>query len=1312
MTIAIVAIAVIAYLAASDVIKISEGKLLANLPKDQQLVVSRTQIEFEKDGPIWESMLKFVSSTSVEVRSLQKPEIAKAEADKPELQEETVAPTHSVLPDSASGTKSEEVQIRRQSIRKTESNRSPPLAAEALSSATTEPTVENDAKNQEIIETSRAMSDSQSYSSGEDQDADSNLDEQFRALAWDSSTSLEEFKHELTLTNGVIISGELESIGDGNITIVGSNGLRTTIPSSKLRSESKEILIAEFGVQSQAALKSTKQGFLSTFGAVTNPFRTLDVRRCDYKTVFDYLGYNRPDYEGIRIRLRKYSELQFTHDGSKLIVCTGGNERGTSGQWSVFETETWNKEASFSASFHCLGDFDVSPNGTYIAICGIDAGLFETNTGKALARFAELDTRRLSRVDGRLALWDHIQVSEKGQVGLKGHRKFRIYPSAAVDAHSYWTISAPGHVNVTEGIAAISFARQVMIENGGSFAKLPDSSYSFSGESARDAVSFRDLSMSRSLPDVGGRWWIPDLVLEGGVAVGFQANNVYVAPLENLEGLTKLEGHFSNLLAMDLTPDGHVVIAGGLDSHMSVWSSLDGRLIGKVDLSGLANPIVMDCAISPDLKWIAARLGDGAVHIWKLTASSSRSFAHDQDSNRDSETKTLTAFIDQAATEAISSEDLLAVRQARDRLVSQNTEKVCGASALEVLEPIVEGMDRRFAPSAVISDTAYQLAIDAVLNGAPLSTIIKQQNEVLDAANLHRIEEDYERGETEVLIRSLRLPDGHKELIDFFFTNDGRTVVALQERAITLLDATSLAVKAQTHFENGELISGVWNNWTQCILVVVEETSRTSQHNYSVWRYNDGVFARFARFPPGAHPVLHGGESIEFMVDGEYLVVDSPKRSNNISTWRLEKDWLVPVSGLTSSSEVLKNKLHPVNQRRADELWNISVEEVRGAQPCNESSLFTLTEAGQWKLTGKTRMLRPSETGVYSALAQTFITRLDRSKMFFWNTKTGDVRGIDLQQALGVDPIGLGFLLHEGRIYAQPGREKGGSSGKHILAILDVCSGTPLTKVRLPKDAEHYRWSFAVSPQSRHLIYRPSDDDCTLISLELPNIAQRDHLQCLAEYMAAKEAKGTAKLQSYFEYWNGRALFDSSRSAVAEAEWLVASRTNTIDALEEYYAKHSNGTWTKHALHQLISLGKESKFPGTRIAEWSLDLLSLTNEKGSIASILTSFNSDDQRALCKYISSKSGPQWSGFQSQAAVRIEGMDFEAAKNTATLEAKKQALRGFLEQYPRSMYREEIENFFFDTEAKPGDFRVLADFQSDQGPAAPNVAPPNHF
>jgi len=77
----------------------------------------------------------------------------------------------------------------------------------------------------------------------------------------------------------------------------------------------------------------------------------------------------------------------------------------------------------------------------------------------------------------------------------------------------------------------------------------------------------------------------------------------------------ELSGRPASLGAVDASPDGRWIVAGGLDKTARFWDARNGGLTGLV-LSHEGN--VTDITFSPDGRWVLSVTDDGKARLWSV----------------------------------------------------------------------------------------------------------------------------------------------------------------------------------------------------------------------------------------------------------------------------------------------------------------------------------------------------------------------------------------------------------------------------------------------------------------------------------------------------------------------------------------------------------------------------------------------------------------------------------------------------------------------------------------------------------------------
>jgi WD40 repeat protein/DNA-directed RNA polymerase specialized sigma24 family protein len=78
--------------------------------------------------------------------------------------------------------------------------------------------------------------------------------------------------------------------------------------------------------------------------------------------------------------------------------------------------------------------------------------------------------------------------------------------------------------------------------------------------------------------------------------------------------LHTLTGHEGWVNSVAFSPDGHILVSGGTDGQVRIWSVQEGELL---DILSSSTRSVIDLSISPDGSILAAGASDGTVYLWR-----------------------------------------------------------------------------------------------------------------------------------------------------------------------------------------------------------------------------------------------------------------------------------------------------------------------------------------------------------------------------------------------------------------------------------------------------------------------------------------------------------------------------------------------------------------------------------------------------------------------------------------------------------------------------------------------------------------------
>jgi len=107
-----------------------------------------------------------------------------------------------------------------------------------------------------------------------------------------------------------------------------------------------------------------------------------------------------------------------------------------------------------------------------------------------------------------------------------------------------------------------------------------------------------------------------------------------IPPRESDALLATYSGHADQVRCCAVSPDGALVVSGGLDG-VHVWELASARLLVSMEGSDPGKRIHLSCAISPDQRMVAAGDGEGFLAIWDIKSGRlrKRTLAHEGGTN-------------------------------------------------------------------------------------------------------------------------------------------------------------------------------------------------------------------------------------------------------------------------------------------------------------------------------------------------------------------------------------------------------------------------------------------------------------------------------------------------------------------------------------------------------------------------------------------------------------------------------------------------------------------------------------------------------
>lgn len=324
---------------------------------------------------------------------------------------------------------------------------------------------------------------------------------------------------------------------------------------------------------------------------------------------------------------------KFSPDGTWAVSCSGD---GSIRVWSMPEGIERLKLKHGSEAQDCV----ISPDGSWFATAGSDrtVRLWNAQTGALLAALeghssnvtgvaVNVDGTRLAScsLDGTIRVWDvrNGTTSSGPLLTMSGHRGpvWRVLFSR----NGRWLISGGfdhtlrlwdlqtgqehmglrGHVSVVRGLALSPDERLLVSASEDKDVKIWD---------------FEKLVGRAPIPERYIPMWFGALSPDGQMVVTDSYHDVVLWDANTGRAIRTLKGHNDEVLGCALSPDLRYVAACSRDKSLMIWDLETGssrQLVGHAD-------IVWRCEISPDGRWVVSASADRTLKIWDVQSGELR----------------------------------------------------------------------------------------------------------------------------------------------------------------------------------------------------------------------------------------------------------------------------------------------------------------------------------------------------------------------------------------------------------------------------------------------------------------------------------------------------------------------------------------------------------------------------------------------------------------------------------------------------------------------------------------------------------------